>query len=242
MIALFTDFGSNDIYVGQMHAAIRRIDPDAPIVDLCHDVPRFNVRCSAYLLAALLHTLPKDSIVCAVIDPGVGGTRLPIMMRADGRWLVGPDNGLFSIAAAQAGQWSAEEILYRPKELSTTFHGRDLFAPVAAMLSAGLPVESRELSQLAGDDWPVDLGEVIYIDHYGNLFSGIRADNIPRESLIRVRGKKIPNAEYFSQLEPGELFWYKNSIGLLEVASNKGNASILLGASIGDAMVSIPGR
>ena len=98
-IFLFTDFGASDIYAGQVRSVLHRCAPGVPVVDLLHEVPAFNIRAGAHLLAALVNHLPLESVILAVVDPGVGGTRLPIMVRAGDRWFVGPDNGLMSVVA-----------------------------------------------------------------------------------------------------------------------------------------------
>src|SRR5205085_2477038 len=134
MIVLFTDYGVGDPYVGQLHAVLAREAPGIPVVDLFHGVPSFDVRAGAYLLPAYVREFPEDSVFLCVVDPGVGGERKPAMVRADGRWYVGPDNGLLSILAARAGSVESYAIAWRPPGLSASFHGRDLFAPVAARL------------------------------------------------------------------------------------------------------------
>ena len=145
MIFLFTDFGAGDIYVGQMKAVLHERAPKAPVVDLLNDAPAFNVRAGAHLLAAFAARLPKDSVTLAVVDPGVGGPREPVAVLADGRWFVGPDNGLISVAASRAAKHEVHTIEWRPEKLTASFHGRDLFAPVAAMIAiaAGLEATGR---------------------------------------------------------------------------------------------------
>ena len=137
MIFLFTDFGSADLYVGQVKAVLAAQAPRAPVIDLLNDAPPFNIRAGAHLLAALAARIPRGSVTLAVVDPGVGGAREAVAVRADGRWFVGPDNGLISVAAARAGTAQVYAIGWRPRRLSASFHGRDLFAPVAAMLARG---------------------------------------------------------------------------------------------------------
>ena len=153
MIVMFTDFGVAGPYAGQMKAALAAVAPAVSAIDLMHDAPVFRPKASAYLLAALVRPLPAGTVVLGVVDPGVGSPgRRPVAARAGGRWFVGPDNGLFAIAAQHAGGGEWWEIDWRPERLSNTFHGRDLFAPVAARLALGeeppAPRHPAELSRI----------------------------------------------------------------------------------------------
>lgn len=238
MIVLFTDFGNAGPYVGQIKVALYREAPSLPILDLMHDAPSRAPRAAAYLLAALVSALPRESVVLAVVDPGVGTARAPVALRADRRWFVGPDNGLFQIlsARARAAQWW--EITWRPARLSASFHGRDLFAPVAARLALGLPITElatrfatrREL------DWPMELAEVIYIDAYGNAMTGLRAASLAPGSALSIDGRRLARARTFGDVSPGQPFWYENSLGLIEIAVNQGSAATLLGLEPGHAI------
>jgi hypothetical protein len=239
MLVLFTDFGADDIYVGQLKAALLRNGAAAaPIVDLCHTVPNFAVRAAAHLLAALCGRFPSGTVFLAVVDPGVGGGREPVAVRAQGRWYVGPDNGLLSVLAARAADTSTSRIVWRPQDLSATFHGRDLFAPVAAHLAAGsLPEDAIEpTSGLTVQLGAGDLAEVVYVDHYGNALTGLRATGVPRGAAIDVAGHRLRRRETFSDVVAGEPFWYENSIGLLEIAVNLGSAERTLKLGVGTAV------
>lgn len=234
-IFLFTDFGSSDIYAGQVRAALLQHAPRQPVVDLLHDATAFNTRAAAHLLAALFARLPPGSVALAVVDPGVGGPREPLAVHADGRWIVGPDNGLLSVAASRARKCEAYSIGWRPKELSRTFHGRDLFAPVAAMLARG----ARKAARLRKGEFSVNFGmsdvpEVIYVDHYGNVVTGLRASPATSKRILRANGRGIPHAPVFSGVPPGQLFWYENSLGLVEIAANAASAQRILGIAVGD--------
>lgn len=237
MIFLFTDFGAAGIYVGQVKAALQGYAPKEPAIDLLHDAPAFNVKAGAHLLAALAARLPGDSVTVAVVDPGVGGPRAPVAVLTDGRWLVGPDNGLISVAAARARKCEAYSIGWRPKQLSASFHGRDLFAPVAGMLARGDRKRAAlKKAALAVSFGPDDLAEVVYVDHYGNAMTGLRANGLPRTARLVVRGRRIVHARVFSDVPAGESFWYENSIGLAEIAANSDSAAARLGLQIGDAV------
>ena len=237
MVFLFTDFGIGGLYVGQVKAVLEEHAPKVPVIDLLHDAPAFNVNAGAHLLAALAARLPKGSVTLAVVDPGVGGRREPVAVLADGRWFVGPDNGLISVAAARAKKCEAFSIGWRPKALSASFHGRDLFAPVAAMLARGdrkMPkLNKATLAVSLGAD---DLGEVIYVDHFGNLVTGLRAGNVPHNRDLVINGRALRYARVFSEVGQGEVFWYENSLGLVELAVNSASAQQVLGLKPGSRL------
>jgi S-adenosylmethionine hydrolase len=169
-----------------------------------------------------------------VVDPGVGGRREPLAVLADGRWFVGPDNGLISVAGARAKKCESFSIGWRPKELSASFHGRDLFAPVAAMLARGDRKKPKlKKAALAVSFGPDDLGEVIYVDHFGSLVTGLRARVVPQGRKLVINGRGIPHAQVFSEVLQGEVFWYENSLGLVEIAANSASTAGKLGIAIG---------
>jgi len=237
MIFLFTDFGIGGLYVGQVKAVLHEGAPKVPVIDLLHDAPAFNVKAGAQLLAALAARFPKGSVTLAVVDPGVGGPREPVAVLADGRWFVGPDNGLTSVAAARAKKHEAFSIGWRPKELSASFHGRDLFAPVAAMLARGdRKMPKLRKAALAVNFGADDLGEVVYVDHFGNLVTGLRAGKVPRERGLVIKGRAVRYARVFSEVGQGEVFWYENSLGLVEIAANSASAAEVLGCKLGDCL------
>lgn len=243
MIFLFTDFGAADLYVGQLKAVLHQHAPGALIVDLLHEAPAFNVRAGAHLLAALAGRIPAGSVTLAVVDPGVGGARKPVAVFAGDRWFVGPDNGLLSVVAARANKAEIFAIGWKPEGLSASFHGRDLFAPVAAMLARG----DRQAAglgkpiKLSDDLGEKDLAEIIYVDHYGNAMTGLRASGLPREGRIAVIGRSISFARVFSEVPQGEIFWYENSLGLAEIASNAASAAGKTALRVGVAVAFEPG-
>lgn len=242
MIVLCTDFGGNGPYVGQMKVVLAENAPSVPVVDLMHDLPVFEQKAAAYLLAALVEGLPNDAVVLGVVDPGVGRTdRRPVVMRAGGRFYVGPDNGLFAMIAKHAGASEWWEIDWRPAHMSNTFHGRDLFAPVAAMMARGEPVPGQpfDADDAVGMRWPNDFGEVIYIDHYGNAMTGIRATTLPSDATLEVRDVSIRQARTFSDVGTGEVIWYENSCGLVEIAMNKEDAANQMGLRIGTHVLAV---
>ena len=235
MILLFTDYGAADIYVGQMKAVLARCAPGIPVIDLLHEAPSFNVRAGAHLLAALSMRLQAGDVLLAVVDPGVGGARDAIAVGAGGRWLVAPDNGLVSVAAARSSDAELFTIGWRPKALSVSFHGRDLFAPVAAMLARGDRASARldARARLSAALGPDDLREIVYLDHFGNAMTGLRACKLSQSARLTVAGCRIPYARVFSAVAAGEPFWYENSIGLAEIAANAGSATHCLGLAVG---------
>lgn len=239
MIALFTDFGLAGPYTGQMKAVLHQEAPAATIIDLFADAPSRNPKAAAYLLAAYGTWFPAGTVMLAVVDPGVGGARAPIIVEADGRWYVGPDNGLFEIVQRRASAVRVWEIDWRPEALSASFHGRDLFAPVAARLARGdaPPDKPGKLDRGRYGQWPDDLGEIVYIDHYGNAMTGLRAAGLPPDATLLVAcGRRIPRARTFGDTVSGAALWYDNANGLAEIAVNLGRADRNLGLSIGSAV------
>ena len=237
LIALYTDFGAAGPYLGQMKAAIYRELPPARIVDLMADAPVHDPRAAAYLLASLVEQFATGTVFVGVVDPGVGDPgRRPAIVKADGRWFVGPDNGLFNVVARRACDLRWWDVSWQPPHLSASFHGRDLFAPVAARLAGGASPPGTSCSpeeRLLGE-WPDDLAEVIYIDHFGNAMTGLRATAVAAGGCLRVRGRELRHALTFSAVPPGQAFWYVNSNGLVEIAVNRGRAANLLGLNPGD--------
>lgn len=239
MIVLFTDFGTRGPYTGQMTAVLRTIAPAVPVVNLLSDAPAFDPRASAYLLAAYARPLPPETVILGVVDPGVGGERLPCVVRADHRWFVGPGNGLFEMVMRRASEpVESWQIDWRPQRLSNTFHGRDLFAPVAARLALGEPPPGRLLPAGAVRrlDWPDDLAEIVYIDGYGNAVSGLCAGSVPPDCDVSAGGVALVRARTFSDVPAGQPFWFENADGLLEIAVNHGHAADLLGLKLGAAV------
>jgi len=235
VLVLFTDFGAADPYVGQLHGVLAHEAPGVAVIDLLHTVPAFDPKAGAYLLAALAPRFPEGSVFVCVVDPGVGGSREALIVRSDGRWYVGPDNGLFEIIVRRSREVDVRAIRWRPPELSASFHGRDLFAPVAARIARGEQVATVPVALWsAGSDWPDDLAEIIYIDHFGNCVTGLRAGALARDRHIRVNDHELPGARVFGEVPAGSAFWYENSLGLVEIAVNQGDASRQLGLKPGD--------
>ena len=247
MIVLFTDFGPGGPYTGQMKAVLARAAPGVPVVDLADDLPACQPEPCAYLLAAFAPAFPEGAVFVCVVDPGVGGARATLALEAGGRWYVGPDNGLLAIVARRAGdaqragdarrsgdaRWYT--ITWRPAALSASFHGRDLFAPVAAMLARGEPVPGTpaDAASVVGAEWPEDRAAIVYVDPYGNAMTGLRAAGLPGDAAIVAGGRRLERLRTFSDAAPGAAFWYENANGLAEVAVNRGRADRVLGLGVG---------
>ncbi|MBM3487760.1 MAG: SAM-dependent chlorinase/fluorinase [Alphaproteobacteria bacterium] len=238
MIVLFTDFSPTGPYVGQMKAVLAARAAGVPVIDLMHDAPACDPRRAAYLLAALAPEFPDDAVFVAVVDPGVGTDRPAVVVAADGRRFVGPGNGLLAIVARRAGRRAAWRITYRPERLSASFHGRDLFAPVAAMLARGdaPPGEPIDPAAIAMPGWPDDLAEIIHVDGFGNAMTGFRADRLVPDAAVTVSGRRLPRRRTFGEAAAGEAFWYENANGLVEIAVNRGRADRVLGIGIGTTL------
>jgi S-adenosylmethionine hydrolase len=239
MIALFTDFGADDIYVGQLKASLlEHLPAEISIVDLLHSVSGFHVRGAAHLLDALQRRFPAGAVFLAVVDPGVGTARDAVILQADNKWYVGPDNGLLSVISARAAESQTWRIFWRPQGLSASFHARDLFAPIAAAIAAGeFPVAQVEvIGELDVRFGPEDLAEMVYIDHYGNAVTGLRGVTLPRTAILAVQGRQVRYARVFADVPEGEIFWYENSVGLVGIAANRASAATQLRLHVGDPL------
>lgn len=235
MIVMFTDFGSSDPYVGQVHAVLAQSAPGVPVIDLLNDVPACNIKCAAYLLPAYTQYFPQKTVFICTIDPGVGGPRRPLIVKTSGSWYIGPDNGLFQILYQHSSECQIFEINWVPEKLSSSFHGRDLFAPIAAQLVLGQQIDLTPTQLLTNNsaDWPDDLAEIIYVDHYGNAITGIRASKVSHRTLMVINERKTKYAPVFDAVGKGEVFWYENANGLVEIASNGKSAASQLNITIG---------
>jgi len=235
MIVLFTDFGPGGPYVGQLHAVLAQQAPGTAVIDLFHDVPSFDIRAAAYLLPAYTRGFPPGTVHVCVVDPGVGSERRALIVKADHRWYVGPDNGLFHVLARRARDLECHEIRWRPAPLSASFHGRDLFAPVAAQLAHGLMPDCVPAALTPPvPDWPEDLPQVLYLDHFGNAITGLRADRLAGDARLQIGSATLARARTYSGTEVGDGFWYENANGLVEIAVNQGRASAKYRIAVGD--------
>jgi S-adenosyl-L-methionine hydrolase (adenosine-forming) len=251
LITLTTDFGYADPYAGIMKGVIFGIDPQARIVDLSHGVPAQDIMAAALLLRHSSPYFPRGTIHLAVVDPGVGSARRPLLVEADGNYFIGPDNGVLSLAPDRRRPTRIIELSnpnYHLQPTSATFHGRDIFAPVAAHLSLGIAAQAfgETISDWVELPWPGIVrtettieGEIVYIDGFGNLFTNIRAHDLEELSgdllSITVRDLSIPGLESnYAAVEPGKYVALINSWGLLEIAIYKQSAQRRSGAIVGD--------
>jgi S-adenosyl-L-methionine hydrolase (adenosine-forming) len=243
VITFASDYGPGDEYVGVVHAVIARIAPDARIIDLGHGVPPQDVRTGARRLARALPFAPAG-VHLAVVDPGVGGARRALALRAGDRWLVGPDNGLLLDAADRFGgvaeAHDVGESPWRLQPVSATFHGRDVFAPVAAHLALGespdSPLDPATLVRLeplrARRDGDTIVAHVLEVDGFGNL----RLDAEPGTRAASVAGHPVATARTFADVPAGGLLLYTESGGELALAVNGGSAAARLGVRAGDEL------
>ena len=253
LITLTTDFGHKDPFVGIMKGVIFGINPQAQVIDLSHGIPPQDILAGALVLQHSLPFFPPGSIHVAVVDPGVGSNRKPILIGVEGAYFVGPDNGILSLAVEKKKiDWVVElsEETYHLKPKSTTFHGRDIFAPVAAHLSLGIPASEfgdpvadyvrlrrPEVVKTAGSIQ----GEVLYIDGFGNLITNIRERDLqtfPSQNCsISVSSVTIHGiSPHYSRAGTNPYVAVINSWGLLEISCFNGNAHRRSGVKIGDAV------
>jgi S-adenosylmethionine hydrolase len=244
LITLLTDFGLQDVYVGLMKGAIFKINPQVQIIDLTHQIPPQNILCARFALMNAIPYFPDGTIHVAVVDPGVGSKRKGIAISFEKGYLVGPDNGIFSGILEQYPAKLAVELNNREYwlnlEPSSTFHGRDIFAPIASHLAKGVKLEELgskiDLNSLTGIELPQSerkgleiTGFIQYIDIFGNLITNIPASEVKGKSWsIIVDNLVIPRGETYSSVPQGELVSLIGSHGWVEIAVNGGNAKIRL--------------
>ncbi len=248
LVTLTTDFGHADPFVGIMKGVIAARAPGVPVIDVTHGIPPQDVRAGALVLRHALPFFPNGSVHVAVVDPGVGGPRRPICVETRDALLVGPDNGLLSLAAPPATvvriiHLTEERFFLAPR--SVTFHGRDVFAPVAAALAAG--TDPGVLGPIVADMQRIELpeprregerliGEVLYVDRFGNAVTNVPETAFPRRDVsITIRGVSISGiAASYGAVAPGEPVAVVGSWGLVEVAVRDGSAAQRLGVRVGD--------
>ncbi len=236
IITLTTDFGLSDPFVGIMKGVILGIAPDARIVDLTHDIRSYDIIEAAFLISTTYAYFPKETVHVVVVDPGVGSARRPIAVAANGHSFVGPDNGVLSaVLDSQAEAYRITNNSLFLNLISQTFHGRDIFAPVAANLSRGTPIESVGPRILDFVKKPLPkprpqgdklVGTVLRIDKYGNIITNLRREHLSGDFTVRVAGLPITRlCSNFSESEPGEFFALEGSTGYIELALNQGSAA-----------------
>jgi S-adenosylmethionine hydrolase len=217
-----------------MVARLLQQAPDQQVINLFSDLTPFDVQAAAYLLPSYSTGFSPGTVFLCVVDPGVGSERPAVILQADDCWYVGPNEGLFALVARRAGRVECQ-VLPPARCVSSSFHGRDVFAPVAARLATGQAVDAQPVptGEVEQPGWPDDLFRVVYVDRYGNAVTGIRAGQLDVSRVIHVRGHALHAKRTFSDVPAGTPFWYENSSGLIELAVNRGRADEQLGAVVG---------
>ena len=253
LITLLTDFGEQDYFVGAMKGVILSISPDARIVDISHQVPPQDIEAAAFNLLNCYKDFPARTIHVAVVDPGVGSNRRAILIECAGQFFIGPDNGLFSWICEREKDWTAIHITNRRffrQPVSNTFHGRDIFAPVAAHLAKGIAprdlgepqpdiVRLPPLAPKASDDHTLE-GRIIHIDRFGNCITNLTAAdlssrNAPTSWKLLIGTAEVSELrEFFAESKAGEIFCIVGSAGFVEVCARNDSAAELLAIKRGD--------
>jgi len=262
VLSLLSDFGLKDPYVAEMKAVIYSINPDAPIVDVSHEVKKFDIQMGAFILASAAPYFPAKSVHVAVVDPGVGTSQRPIIVETAHSLYVGPDNGVLMLAASKETIVNVYEIAnpgYMLSVVSSTFHGRDIFAPAAAHLSLGVSPSSfgSAINDYVFPDFAKPniengllAGEVLYLDDFGNMISNISSESLEAAGLAGCRhvdvvlGEErlcLPLGSAYGDVSVGEALVLVGSTGFVEVAVNQGCASKTYNVAVGDCFcVSAP--
>ena len=255
IIALLTDFGVRDWFVASMKGVIKGIAPASEIIDIAHEVEPHNIASASFILQSCFRDFPEGTVFCAVVDPGVGSARRRLAATDGAYFFVAPDNGLLCGVEAVSESFLVYSITktgIMRKGTGTTFEGRDVFAPAAAHLATGMPIETlgplcKDMNRLdlytAGRDLQGKLkGRVVYIDRFGNLLTNIMPDDLPEDVspssiVISIKGRRIRGLhESYASVKPGALVAYWCSTGHLEIAVNCGSATKILSARKGDVI------
>ncbi len=247
LITLTTDFGNRDYFVGAMKGVILSISPNAQIVDLTHEIAPQNIFSGAFTLFNAAKEFPAETIHVCVVDPGVGSKRRPILLATEKHFFVAPDNGVLSFVLENETKFRVFELTdekFFRQPLSRTFHGRDLFAPVAAHLANG--VKPQEFGAEVFDFAHLSLAKpekvggstisarILHIDHFGNLITNLRREDLPERFALEINGVRIEKLQnFFAEAEQGKLGLIFGSAGYLEIAANCDSAKEMLKAEIG---------
>ncbi|HTA45687.1 MAG TPA: SAM-dependent chlorinase/fluorinase [Bryobacteraceae bacterium] len=249
VITLLTDFGSMDHYVGAMKGVMLGICPTAQFVDVSHEVAPYAIPEGAYTLAQVWQCFPKGTVHLIVVDPGVGSARRPILLEAAGHRFVAPDNGVLTMVFDAAEKHKVRHITavrYFRKPVSRTFHGRDIFAPVAAHVASGLSTirVGKRIEDYVRLDFgrPIRkgpkafIGAILKIDRFGNVITNFASEQwLKRQPFeMRIGGRAVSHlASNYAEMKAGELFLIGGSAGYLEVSMNQGSAAAALGTRVG---------
>jgi len=253
-ITLLTDFGTDDYFVGAMKGVILSVNPNAELIDITHDIPPHDIHAAAFTLLACYRSFAHGTIHVAVVDPGVGSKRRPLLAVAGRQFFIGPDNGILSYVLDNEPDQAifhitAEKFFRKP--VSATFHGRDVFAPVAAALSTGLPADSfgpkiddpvklSALKPVVGSNGKVS-GRIIHIDQFGNCVTNIERSSLSGKKpvSVMVKGKRVEAfREFYGEAGADKRpFAIWGSAGFLEVSARNRSAAKVLGLKRGDDIV-----
>jgi S-adenosyl-L-methionine hydrolase (adenosine-forming) len=244
IITLTTDFGTRDSYVAAMKAVLLQHCPAARLIDITHEIPRHDILRGSFNLERALAAFPAGTIHLAVVDPGVGGDRKILIAEIHGQKIVCPDNGLITWPWRRLGGGETFELTWRPPTASSTFHGRDIMAPVAAQIANGrsmhdfaVPLASPVLLDIAPAAPDAHIGRVIYLDVFGNATTNIssNAARLASARAVFVNGRNVgPLRRTYSDVPPGELLALIGSSDLLEIAAREGSAAVQLHIKVGD--------
>ena len=249
IVALLTDFGHKDVYVGVMKGVMLSINRDIRFIDLCHECPPGSIREAAFLLYSAWGHLPADTVVLSVVDPGVGSSRREIIVEADGITHIGPDNGTISLVSrfhpiSESHRADPGILKELSRSQSTTFHGRDLFAPIAAELASGNMILGEECSPVVIDQLNdhADGGVILHIDGFGNLITSFHIgdfDSIESIEALIVTTKHGQTrfdrtGAYFGEVKTGEPIIYVGSTGFVEIAARDANAAQIWSVEVDD--------
>lgn len=251
LISLLTDFGTKDYFVGAMKGVILSINSEAKIVDITHQVEAQNIRSAGFILAACYRDFPEKTIFVTVVDPGVGSDRQAVLVETEKYYFIAPDNGLLSLVLANEKKYRVFELTrqkYFREFRSLTFHGRDIFAPVAAWLSKGIePKEfGRELKDLVCLDisFPKTISEteleaeIIHIDHFGNLITNLKKNDLSKVFSLEVNGIELgKHHSFYAEAEKDEIFTIWGSARYLEIVANQNSAKDLIKIAVGDKIL-----
>jgi hypothetical protein len=238
IIALLTDFGTSDWYVASMKAAALVANPTAQLIDITHAIEQGSISEGAFVLNRCFNDFPAGTTFVVVVDPGVGTQREAIVVRAGDYYFVGPNNGVLYPTISQSDTWDAyviENPTWRGRKSSSTFHGRDLFAPTAGKIASGAPLEEagRKIEALVPFQFPEPVsedgyirGEVIYFDRFGNGLTNFKPEHFQDSTLVGLRAADtlFPVAKTFGEVDEGDPVSYWGSSGFLEVAIRNGDA------------------
>ncbi len=242
MIALLTDFGTKDYFVGAMKGVILSINQTAQIIDITHEIEPQDIESASFTLRACYQNFPQKTIFVAVVDPGVGSNRRAILVETDNYFFIAPDNGLLSFVFEEAKSFRVFELTnkkYFAEKVSATFHGRDIFAPIAAHLSKGvLPNEfGAEIQNFIHNSTENNSPQIIHIDRFGNLITNLKRENLPENFALEINGERIEKLQnYYAEAEKLELFMIFGSAGFLEIVAFQDSAQKRLNAKNGQAI------